>query len=850
VTTYSLRPYQERAKSRIRALFAKHRRVLAVSPTGCHAIGQRVLMHSGDLKKVEDVKVGDVLAGYSGPRTVHQLCHGRGPMFRITPIKGSAFTVNDEHLLTLAMTGSGEVVDVTVREWLAWSKAQKHIHKLVRSPADFAAGTALPIDPYFMGVLLGDGSLRHTIGICKPDPEIHALVQEQATVWGLGIRVDGTGTSATMNMTAGRGYQTNGGNRLLSTIQGLGLHGSDSGSKFIPALYKSSDRSSRLAVLAGLMDTDGCLGNGVYDFISKSETLSTDVAFVARSVGLAAYVHPCQKYCQTGGGGTYYRVSISGDIEIIPCRIPRKQAPPRRQKKSVLRTGFSVEPIGEDEYYGFTLDGDGRYLLDDFTVTHNSGKTVLFCSIIRDAVAKGRRVLVVAHTREIVSQTSRKLDDYDVPHGVIMGSHWRNFPDLSTQIATIQTLVHRERPPADFIVLDEAQHCRSTTAEKLLEWYPNAPLLGTTATPWRGDGKGLSQFFDASVTAATTAELMAQGFLVRYGGFSFEHPDLRGVRMKGADYDSTALEMACSKVKIVGGIVEQWKLHAGGVRTILFAAGIAHSKMCVEAFRRAGVAAEHLDGTTPNGERDAILDRLASGVTRVLCNVNVLSEGWDCPAAACCILACPTKSLVRYLQQVGRVLRPLPGKDRALIFDHAGLLPKMGLPDEERDFSLTADVDFDSLKPPSIFQCPPPCGRIFLKSLGVCPECGRRVPAPAAGEAEREVEELLNARKIAIEEIQQIRASSLKTKAAEYKRLLGVARAKGYHHRWATHRFRATFGHDPFPTIPRSLLAEVMTPTHPCFDLHRLRRAEATLRAQGLEVSLGGVVVARAGAAP
>jgi superfamily II DNA or RNA helicase len=479
-----------------------------------------------------------------------------------------------------------------------------------------------------------------------------------------------------------------------------------------------------------------------------------------------------------------------------------------------------------------------------------SGKTVLFCSIIRQAMLKGRRVLVVAHTREIIGQTSKKLDAYDVPHGIIMGDHWRHFPDLGTQVATIQTLVHRERPPADFIVLDECQHCRSSTAEKLLEWYPKAPILGVTATPWRGDGKGLGEFFDASTVIATPAELMAQGHLVRYGGFSFEHPELRGVKMRGSDYEQGSLEMACSKVKIVGGIVEQWKLHAGGVRTILFAAGVAHSKLCVEAFRKAGVAAEHLDGETPAGERDAILARLASGVTRVLCNVNVLSEGWDCPAAACVILACPTKSIVRYLQQVGRVLRPFDGKQRALIFDHAGLLLIFGGPDEDRDWSLTADVQFDNLKPPSIVQCPPPCGRIYLRSLGVCPECGRPAPAPKASDepAEREVEELLNARKIAIEEIQQIRASSLKTKAGEYKRLLAVAAAKGYHKRWAMHRFKATFGHDPFPVLTPAMLADVVTPTHPTYDLRRLRKAEETLRVQGLEVSIGGQVVLTRGA--
>jgi superfamily II DNA or RNA helicase len=477
------------------------------------------------------------------------------------------------------------------------------------------------------------------------------------------------------------------------------------------------------------------------------------------------------------------------------------------------------------------------------------GKTVTVADIVRSAVSKGRRVLVVGHTKEIIEQTSAKLDAYDVPHGVVMGSHWRNFPDLPVQVATVQTLVRRElAQPPSLIFIDEAHHARANTYGKVLDAYPDAPVIGATATPWRTDGKGLGEIFDHEVVSISMADLMAQGFLVRYSGFSFDHPSLVGVKTRGNDYEQSSLEMACNQTRIVGGIVDQWKLHARGLRTILFAAGVAHSKRCVEAFRSAGVSAEHLDGETPKLEREAILARVAAGTTRVLSNVNVLTEGWDCPSAACCILACPTKSLVRYLQQVGRVLRTTPGKDLALIHDHAGLLLRFGLPEEDRDLSLQADIE-TNLKPPSIVQCPPPCGRIYLRSLAVCPECGRPAPAPAAGSepSEREIEEILNARKIAIAEIQQIRASSLKTKASEYKRLLEVARVKGYHPRWAMHRFKATFGHDPFPTISRELLDSVVTPTHPTFDLRRLRRAEETLRVQGLEVSIGGQVVMRSG---
>ena len=147
--------------------------------------------------------------------------------------------------------------------------------------------------------------------------------------------------------------------------------------KFIPTQYKFGSRTTRLEVLAGLLDTDGSLDGGYYDFLTKSKQLAEDVAFVSRSLGFYAFVREKSSHDQFGHEGLYYRVGISGDISKIPTRVSRKQAPTRRQKKSVLRTGFTLKPLGEEEYFGFRVDSDQRYLLDDFSVTHNSGKTML-----------------------------------------------------------------------------------------------------------------------------------------------------------------------------------------------------------------------------------------------------------------------------------------------------------------------------------------------------------------------------------------------------------------------------------------------------------------------------------------
>lgn len=459
-----------------------------------------------------------------------------------------------------------------------------------------------------------------------------------------------------------------------------------------------------------------------------------------------------------------------------------------------------------------------------------SGKTVTAAELVRRAVAKGSRVLIVAHLKEIIDQTSAKLDAYSVPHGVIQASHWRRFPDLPVQIASVQTLVRREFPPANLLVIDEAHHARAGTYQKIIDAYPNAPVVGLTATPWRGDGKGLGELFDGMVVAATPAELIEQGHLVHFGGFSFELPDLSGVVQRGQDYDESQLELACNQARIVGGIVDEWLAHAGGVRTICFAVGVAHSLSIVERFRAAGVPAEHLDADTPKADREAILERLSAGTTRVLSNVGILTEGWDCPSAACCILARPTKSLTLYLQMVGRVLRPHPesGKDRALIHDHAGALLEHGLPDEQRDYSLEADIARSKRdQAPGVVQCPPPCGRIYPSEVPFCPECGAgNAKQRTAADGEREVEEVRAQRKLAIDEIRQLRNVSIRTQAAEYKRLLKLAEHKGYKSGWAAHQFKATFGEWP-RRIPEDVLNNVVPATRPVVDLRRLRALQA-----------------------
>ena len=343
----------------------------------CFAKGTPVLMADGAIRPVEDVHVGDrVMGPDSKPKTVTALGRGREMMYRVTPVKGDVYVVNESHILSLKMTGLGkgslskkftknQTVNISIRDYFAETKAFRRHANGWRVGVEWAE-VPVPLDPYLLGLWLGDGTTRGP-SICKPDAEVGEALGLIAEAAGLRLtRMESADKCPVWTLAGAKG--TRAANPVYSELKSMGVVKE----RHIPHVYKANSREVRLAVLAGLLDTDGHMHGGGFDYISASERLSRDVAFLSRSLGLAAYVKPCVKRCQTGAEGTYWRVSISGDCSVIPTRIPRKRAPARNQKKDVLRTGIRVEPVGEGDYYGFTLDGDGLFLLGDFTVVHNT----------------------------------------------------------------------------------------------------------------------------------------------------------------------------------------------------------------------------------------------------------------------------------------------------------------------------------------------------------------------------------------------------------------------------------------------------------------------------------------------
>lgn len=471
----------------------------------------------------------------------------------------------------------------------------------------------------------------------------------------------------------------------------------------------------------------------------------------------------------------------------------------------VLRD-YQVDVIGRFETE--VSAGRRRILL---VMATGGGKTLVAASIISNATSEGQRVLFLAHRRELVQQTSRKLYDVGVDHGIVAAGFAMR-PGVPVQIASIATVQARairassmELPPADLVVIDEAHHCRARSYQSIMQAYPSAIILGLTATPCRGDGRGLGSAFEAMVECPDVAALIAAGYLVPARVYAPSQPDLTGVRIERGDYVERQLAERMDRPKLVGDIVGHWHKLAERRPTVVFATGVAHSLHLRDEFRLSGVWAEHIDGGTPAEARDHILTQLAAGQVEVVCNAMVLTEGWDSPTVSCLILARPTHSLGLYRQMVGRVLRPAPGKVYALILDHAGAVFAHGLPDDEVEWTLAADRKARNATPsggggrpaaPALTSCPE-CTAIRFEGRD-CTVCGWRPfrRAEAVEVADGELGRVDRSRKA------QVVAPSAAEKESFHRQLLWIGREKGYSDGWAAHKFKEKFGHWPPRNLP------------------------------------------------
>ena len=392
----------------------------AFNDSKCWAPGQKLLMYDGTLKNVEDISIGDSLMGVdSTERKVKSIYNGIGNMVKITPKKGKSFIVSDNHILRLKANDKNfkkkKYVEISVKDYMLKNSTFRTNYRLYRTNIDFTDNSKeLPLDPYYLGILLGDGSISNgTVAITTMDDEIRDYFSKisKSLDERIVINEDRKKGNKAATFRAVKPYKnvhekTN----IRLILEDIGVYGCKCGDKFIPHVFKVSSRENRLKLLAGLIDTDGYASSlkNTYSYTSKSLKLIDDITFISRSLGF--YV--CEPSISNINGVDYYTIRLSGEIDCIPCLLSRKKVNKRSCNRDPLTSGFTVEYLGCGECVGIQVDKDGLVVTDDFLVTHNSDIKSAECSRYKIPLIASN---VGCYSQTIINGKTGYLIDPDAP---------------------------------------------------------------------------------------------------------------------------------------------------------------------------------------------------------------------------------------------------------------------------------------------------------------------------------------------------------------------------------------------------------------------------------------------------
>ena len=498
--TKELRPEQKVVKAEVIKTMNKTGSGMISAGCGfgkCHGLNTPLIMYDGSIKMVQDVKVGDQLMGDdSTPRNVLSLARGRETMYDVIPIKGDKYTVNESHILSLKCSQQngkykkGEIYDVSIQEYLDlpdWC----HIGRgsvLVgyRVGVDFEHKD-VELEPYMLGYWLGDGT-NYSTEITTIEIPVIEYYKEYAEKLGCYVRQskDTKNHKGSIQYTMA-GKIVNGKrnpNKMLKMLQECNVIRN----KHIPLIYKANSRQVRLELLAGIIDSDGYYIGNCYEIIQKNEVLFDDIVYLARSLGFAAYKKKVTKSCMYKGEkkeGIYYRTNIHGSgLEEIPVKCERKRSKPRKQVKDALRTGIRLEKKGEDDYYGFTLDGNHRYLLGDFTVTHNTALAINIASTIK------LKTLIIVNKLVLINQWAESIEFFCEEATYQKVKTKSKKEDCDFYIINAQNVEKMGREyfeDVGLVVVDEAHNIMAETLSRSLHHITPRYLLGLSATPYRPD---------------------------------------------------------------------------------------------------------------------------------------------------------------------------------------------------------------------------------------------------------------------------------------------------------------------------------------------------------------------------
>lgn len=410
-----------------------------------------------------------------------------------------------------------------------------------------------------------------------------------------------------------------------------------------------------------------------------------------------------------------------------------------------------------------------------------SGKTHVAMEIIKHGLRHNRKINFCVDRLTLIDQTFERFYQDGLPVSVMQGNHPAYNPASPVQIVSLQTLARRPRrhwPGADLFIIDEA-HTHYSITSKIMQSWDLVKFIGLSATPFT---RGLGLHYEDLVVGATTAELMIDGYLSRYEAFGPSEPDLVGVRQSNGDWNTRDLEERMNF--ITGDIIAHFQKHAADKKTLVFTPTVAYAENMAERFNALGVKAAYVHGRDDDDERRSILNAFRTGEIQVLCNCEVLIKGYDQPDIECGIVARPTKSLALHIQMLGRLLRTAPGKDKALILDHAGNIRRLGFPDDDLPQTLSTEErgvsSVDRREEPEPWNCPG-CHALVQPGNRTCPVCGFQPHTPI----ELEVREgkLSKLQKIGLVEKQEV-----------YSQLLHYAQQHGYKDGWVAHKYRKVFG--------------------------------------------------------
>jgi len=461
----------------------------------CLGKDTEILMFDGTIKLVQDIVVGDQIMGDdSTPRNVLTLARGRETMYKVQPKKGDGYIVNESHILSLKYNVNlnknkrkNDILDISVKDYLNLPKSYNNnptggrLLSGYRVPIDFPE-REVEFDPYLLGYWLGDGNSRRTMITTQESTVIKYMVDcfktKHTTLY---LKYTGAQYDYRINSICEK-------NQMLDFLRANNLILN----KHIPHHYKCNSRSVRMAVLAGLIDSDGYCGNKYYEITQKNERLLDDIVFLARSLGFAAYKRKVLKTCTNAKDGpkqgTYYSVSVCGrGLEKLPVLCPRKKSGERVAPQDVLKYSFELQKLEEDDYYGFEIDGNHRFVLGDFTVTHNTVMALKIVSLLQ------KKTLIIVHKEFLMNQWIERIEEY-LPNarvGKIQGPVF-DVDGKDIVIGMVQTLYDREYPVEAFscfglTIIDEVHRIGSEQFSKTLFKTITPYMLGISATVERKD---------------------------------------------------------------------------------------------------------------------------------------------------------------------------------------------------------------------------------------------------------------------------------------------------------------------------------------------------------------------------